>query len=76
VMWNVEFITTMWAGCHAHPWGTKKWATALVQSCEAYKQWIDIHEYAKDHIELAQAIEFFEKKDNKEIRHAARRESN
>lgn len=76
IMWNVDFITTMWAGCHAHPWWTKKWATALVQSCEAYKQWIDIHEYAKDHIELEEAIWFFEKKDNKDIRHAARREAN
>lgn len=76
VMWNVDFITTMWAGCHAHPWWTKKWATALVQSCEAYNQWIDIHEYAKDHKELEEAIWFFEKKENKELRHAARRESN
>jgi len=76
VMWNVDFITTMGAGCHAHPGGTKKWATALVQACEAYQKWVDIHEYAKDHEELAQAIEFFEKKENKEIRHAARREAN
>ena len=76
VMENVDFITTMWAGCHAHPGGTKKWATALVQSCEAYKKWIDIHEYAKDHEELAQAIAFFEKKDNKTTRHAERTESN
>ena len=75
-MGNVDFITTMGAWCHAHPGGTKKWATALVQACEAYKEWKDIHDYAKDHEELAQAIEFFEKKDNKEIRHAARRESN
>ncbi|MEI7558167.1 MAG: hypothetical protein WCJ45_05075 [bacterium] len=48
----------------------------MVQSCEAYKKGIDIHEYAKDHEELAQAIEFFEKKDNKPIRHAERTESN
>ena len=76
VMENVDFITTMGAGCHAHPGGTKKGATALVQACEAYKKGIDIHEYAKDHEELAQAIEFFEKKENKEVRHAERRESN
>jgi len=62
IMGDVDFITTMGAGCHAHPKGTKVGATALVQSCEAYKQGIDIHEYAKDHIELAEAIEFFEKK--------------
>lgn len=76
VMGNVDFITTMGAGVHAHPGGTQKGATALVQACEAYKEWIDIHEYAKTHEELAQAIAFFEKKDNKEVRHAARRESN
>lgn len=62
VMGNVDFITTMGAGCHAHPGGTQKGATALVQACEAYTKGIDIHEYAKDHEELAQAIEFFEKK--------------
>jgi len=76
VMGNVDFITTMWAGCHAHPGGTRKGATALVQACEAYKEWIDIHEYAKTHEELAQAIEFFEKKENKEVRHSERAESN
>jgi ribulose-bisphosphate carboxylase large chain len=61
VMQDVDFITTMGAGCHAHPDGTKKGATALVQACEAFKQNIDIHEYAKDHEELRRAIEFFEK---------------
>jgi ribulose-bisphosphate carboxylase large chain len=48
----------------------------LVQACEAYQKGIDIHEYAKDHVELAQAIEFFEKKENKEVRHSERAESN
>lgn len=76
IMWNTNFITTMGAGCHAHPQGTQKWATALVQACEAYIKWIDIHEYAKDHEELALAIDFFEKKENKEVRHAERTESN
>lgn len=76
VMENVDFITTMGAWCHAHPGGTKKGATALVQACEAYQKKIDIHEYAKDHEELAQAIAFFEKKENKSTRHAERAESN
>jgi len=76
VMGDIDFITTMGAGCHAHPGGTQKGATALVQACEAHQKGIDIHEYAKDHEELAQAIEFFEKKENKDIRHAERRESN
>jgi ribulose-bisphosphate carboxylase large chain len=64
VMGNMDFITTMGAGCHAHPKGTKAGATALVQSCEAYKKKIDIKEYAKTHKELAQAIDFFTKKKN------------
>jgi ribulose-bisphosphate carboxylase large chain len=38
VMGNVDFITTMGAGVHAHPGGTQKGATALVQACEAYKE--------------------------------------
>jgi ribulose-bisphosphate carboxylase large chain len=62
VMGSVDFITTMGAGCHAHPGGTRKGAMALVQSCEAFLKNIDIHEYAKEHKELADAVEFFEKK--------------
>ena len=65
LMGSVDFITTMGAGVHAHPRGTKVWATALIQACEAYKAGIDIHEYAKNHSELAEAIEFFEKKGKK-----------
>ena len=65
VMGNMDFITTMGAGCHAHPQGTKAGAAALVQSCEAYKKKIDINEYAKTHKELKQAIEFFTKGKNK-----------
>lgn len=62
VMGNTDFITTMGAGCHAHPRGTKGGAAALIQSCEAYLKGIDINEYAKDHVELAEAIQFFTKK--------------
>lgn len=51
----------MGAGCHAHPKGTQVGATALVQSCEAFKAGVSIEEYAKDHWELAEAIEFFGK---------------
>jgi ribulose-bisphosphate carboxylase large chain len=61
IMGGVDFITTMGAGCHAHPDGTKAGAKALVQACEAYQKRIDIHKYAKAHKELARAIEFFEK---------------
>jgi len=62
---NVDFITTMGAGVHAHPDGTQAGATALVQACEAYKKKIDIHKYSKNHKELARAIEFFEKNKTK-----------
>jgi len=62
IMGGVDFITTMGAGCHAHPKGTKAGAKALVQSCEAYQKKIDLHVYAKTHKELAEAIDFFEKK--------------
>jgi ribulose-bisphosphate carboxylase large chain len=65
IMGNVDFITTMGAGCHAHPKGTQSGAAALVQSCEAYIKGVDIKEYAKTHKELAQAIEFFTKNKTK-----------
>lgn len=65
VMGNVDFITTMGAGVHAHPSGTQAGARALVQACEAYKKKINIHKYAKTHKELAEAIEFFEKNKTK-----------
>jgi len=61
IMKSDDFITTMGAGCHAHPSGTRAGAMALVQACEAYKKKIDIHKYAKTHKELAEAIKFFEK---------------
>jgi ribulose-bisphosphate carboxylase large chain len=62
LMNDIDFITTMGAGVHAHPKGTQAGATALVQACEAYKKRIDIHKYARTHKELAEAIKFFEKK--------------
>jgi ribulose-bisphosphate carboxylase large chain len=62
VMGGVDFITTMGAGCHAHPNGTKAGAKALVQACEAYKKKISIEKYAKNHKELFDAIKFFKKK--------------
>jgi ribulose-bisphosphate carboxylase large chain len=65
VMGNTDFITTMGAGCHAHPKGTKAGAKALVQACEAYQQKISIKEYANKHKELKLAIDFFEKNKTK-----------
>jgi len=62
LMGGVDFITTMGAGCNAHPEGTQAGATALVQACDAYSKGIDIQKYAKNHKELAEAIEFFSPK--------------
>lgn len=64
---DTDFITTMGAGCHAHPDGTKAGAKALVQSLEAYQKKISIEKYAKTHPELKRAIEFFSK-NKKEIK--------
>ncbi len=75
IMGTVDFITTMGAGVHAHPKGTRAGATALVQACEAYKKEIDIKEYAKKHRELAEAIKFFSKKSH-EISNAQNSERN
>ncbi len=66
LMGTTDFITTMGAGCHAHPKGTQAGAKAIVQACEAYQKGIDIHEYAKNKKELAEAIEFFEKPKTKD----------
>jgi ribulose-bisphosphate carboxylase large chain len=57
------FITTMGAGVHSHPMGTKAGATAVLQAYEAWKQKMSLEEYAKDKEELRVAIEFFEKHD-------------
>ncbi len=59
VMDNTDFITTMGAGCHAHPKGTRAGATALVQACEAHTKNINLETYAKTHKELKEAIAFF-----------------
>ncbi len=66
-MGNMDFITTMGAGVHAHPKGTRAGAMALVQACEAYAKKVDIKKYAKSkgHKELAEAIVFFSKKKKK-----------
>jgi len=61
LMGNTDFITTMGAGCHAHPGGTTAGAKALVQACEAYQKGIDIKEYARTHKELEEAIAYFSK---------------
>lgn len=59
---TTDFITTMGAGCHSHPDGTRKGATALVQACEAWQKGVSLKDYAKNHEELKRALEFFGKK--------------
>jgi len=59
---GVDFITTMGAGVHSHPGGTRKGATAMRQACEAWQKNVTIEEFAKDHEELRQATTFFGKK--------------
>ena len=59
---TTDFITTMGAGCHAHPDGTRAGAMALVQALDAYQKGKGIEEWGRKHKELARAIEFFGKK--------------
>lgn len=56
---TTDFITTMGAGCHSHPRGTRVGATALVQSCEAWQKGVSLKEYASSHVELKEALAFF-----------------
>jgi ribulose-bisphosphate carboxylase large chain len=60
-MKGIDFITTMGAGVHSHPMGTRAGATAIVQSYEAWKERIPLEEYAKGREELKLAIEFYNK---------------
>ena len=54
-----DFITTMGAGVHSHPMGTKAGAMAVLQAYEAWEKKIPLEEYAKDKKELQVAIDFF-----------------
>jgi ribulose-bisphosphate carboxylase large chain len=67
VMGEINFITTMGAGVHAHPKGTNAGAKALIQAMEAYEKGIAIKEYSKDKKELKEAIEFFAKDKKKDL---------
>lgn len=60
IMGTIDFITTMGAGVHSHPKGTQAGAKAVLQAYDAWKNGIDIHDYAKNYEELDQAIQFFE----------------
>jgi ribulose-bisphosphate carboxylase large chain len=56
---TIDFITTMGGGVHSHPSGTQAGAKAVLQAYDAWKQKVTQQKYAKDHKELSEAIEFF-----------------
>jgi len=59
---TVDFITTMGAGVHSHPGGTKSGVKAILQAYNAWHEGVNLRDYAIDHEELKQAIEFFKVK--------------
>ncbi len=63
---TTDFITTMGAGCHAHPGGTREGAMALCQALDAYQKKKSIEAWGKKHKELREAIGFFSKRKGKD----------
>jgi len=49
-------------GIHGHPRGTKAGAMAMKQAIEAFMKGISLEEYARDHLELKEALEHWGKK--------------
>ena len=43
-------------GIHGHPKGTRAGAKAMLQAIEAFMKGIPLEEYAKDHVELQEAL--------------------
>ena len=52
-----DMVYQFGGGCHGHPDGTEAGARAIRQSISSVLEGYDLKEYAKDHIELARAIE-------------------
>ena len=52
----------MGGGIHGHPKGTLRGAIAARQAVEATMQGIPLNKYAKTHLELKEALEFWDKK--------------
>lgn len=46
-------------GIHGHPKGTRIGATAMLQAMEAFMRGIPLEEYAKEHAELKEALEYW-----------------
>ncbi|MGV8177066.1 MAG: type III ribulose-bisphosphate carboxylase [Candidatus Bilamarchaeaceae archaeon] len=52
-----DMVLLVSGGIHGHPKGTRAGAKAAVQAMEAHKEGYTLEEYAKNHVELAQALE-------------------
>lgn len=46
-------------GIHGHPRGTRAGAKAMLQAIEAFTKGVPLEEYAKDHVELREALEYW-----------------
>jgi len=54
---TVDIVVQVGGGVFGHPMGVRAGAKAVVQAIEAYKSGISLQEYARDHAELAMALE-------------------
>jgi ribulose-bisphosphate carboxylase large chain len=59
-IFGINTIIQAGGGIHGHPDGTKKGATAMRQAVDAALKKIPLEEYAKDHSELAKALQKWE----------------
>jgi len=57
-----DIIVQMGGGIHGHPSGTRVGARAARQAVEAVMKKKDLREYAKEHFELKQALDFWGRK--------------
>jgi ribulose-bisphosphate carboxylase large chain len=56
---GVDCVINSGGGIHGHPLGTRAGAIAMRQAIDAYMKKIPLEEYAKDHKELAIALEYW-----------------
>lgn len=56
---HYDFIHLSGAGTYTHPDGPSAGATSIRQAWDAVIQGIPLHEYAREHAELARALQFF-----------------
>jgi ribulose-bisphosphate carboxylase large chain len=57
--YGIDCIVQAGGGVHGHPQGTIAGARAMVQAVEAWAMKIPLGEYAKEHLELQRALEFW-----------------